>query len=211
MVYGEKYILERIRGGKYSRIDVFEKHIDSHHGATLFLTIRDEDNANAVQRMKDFCATSAGDFTVYLRQTNAGSWRMAEIVKIHLSRALAQLNSNATTADVESIVNARISEILSEQEREKTLRDLQEENERLKAPLERITYVVENIVTRWIPPAPATKFEPINGTEDVNLEELNKAVAGLIQKFTGAGLIALNAKLDKEPETVKMVRQFVGI
>lgn len=208
-MYGEVFILDRVKNGNYGRIDIFDKHVDTHVGATIFLTIREKNPADALRRMQEFCKSSTGDFTVFLRRYDGQHWNSAEVIKLHLSQSLATAPINGNI-DVESLVNARMSAYIAEMNHKNELERLREENARLTQPMERIMFVLEGVVSRFIGGGAATGT-PINGTADVNEQALNEAFAGLVQKFGTAGIIKLNAYLNENPETVGMVKNFAKL
>jgi hypothetical protein len=213
MIYGEQYIIDRVRAGNYGRIDIFEGHINTHQGASIFMTIREDSPEHAVLRMQEFCTTSTGSFTVYLRKRHNTAFNMSEVVKIDLVHSLQKfVPGEISPANNEAIINSRIDAILKERERVAELDKLRAENESLKQPMEKISFLLGAVIERFIPSAaPANLQAPINGTEDVDLDTLNKAVAGLLQKFTAEGIILLNSKLNSDPGAVAFVKNYVGL
>lgn len=208
MIYGEQYILDRVRGGLYGRIDIFEGHVNTHQGANIFMTIREDSPEHAVDRMREFCKTSTGSFTVFLRKRHNTAFKDSEVVKIDLVHSLERVqNSPSTSADTEAIINSRLDAILKERDARAEMDRLREENQALKQPMEKISFLLGAVIERFLPGQQPATYEPaINGTEDVDLETLNKAVAGLLKKFTAEGLILLNQKLDAEPAAVSFVK-----
>lgn len=209
MIYGQDYIVNRVKEGTHGRIDIFPKHIDTHQGATIFLTIREENPERAVSRMEDFCKSAQGDFTVYLRRYAGQSWNSAEVVHIHISRELAKITpvngTGFSQADIELIVNERLEKARREQMAADELQRLKDENARLTQPMERIMFILEGVVSKFIPsqePAPI-----MNGTSATNDDQLNNALAGLIQKFSAPGIVKLNAYLEKNPAMITMVKE----
>lgn len=209
MQYGEVFILNRVENGNYGRIDIFHNHIETHTGATIFLTIREKNPADALRRMREFCKNSKGDFTVFLRRYDGQHWNSAEVIKIHLSHSLATSPVNGNI-DVESLVNARMNAFISEMNHKNELERLREENARLTQPMERIMFVLEGVVSKFIGGQPVAGT-PINGTGNIDEQALNEAFAGLVQKFGAAGVIKLNAYLNENPETVGMVKNFAKL
>lgn len=212
-IYGEQYILDRVRAGNYGRIDIFEGHINTHQGASIFMTIREDSPEHAVSRMQEFCKTSSGAFTVYLRKRHNTAFNMSEVVKIDLVHSLQKFApGEMSAASNEAIINSRIDAILKERDRVNELERLRQENEALKQPMEKISFLLGAVIERFLPGQNQPVYEaPINGTEDVDLDELNQAVAGLLKKFTAQGIILLNAKLDQDPSAVSFVKNYVGL
>lgn len=208
------YLEERVKAGEYGRIDIFSGHIEHHKGHNPFLTIRESDPGKTAERIALFCAQNLGDFTVYLRAYAGQAWSNAEMMRVHLSRVPAVQGAQPGTGnfDVEAEVQARLERIRNQEAAEKRLADLEAENQRLQDPLNKLAFVGEILLARFMgtaaPDAPAAAMQ---GTPDQDKAELQAAVAGLIAKFGKPGVIALNKKLDADPGAVAFVKNYAGI
>lgn len=212
MIWGAQYLIQRVESQDYGRIDIFTGHIDDHKGHHPFLTLREKDDngAKMVERVRNFLRDVSGQYTVYLRPYHNAPWPQAEKLYIDVIKELAPVNGTPTQMDVEALVNQRITDHMAAVERDRVLRELKEENERLKNPVERIALLAEMVISKYVKPdaIPAT----VQGTTaNVNTDDFQKAVNGLVQKFTAAGIIKLNRQLDENPHMIQLVKDYVRI
>ena len=67
-------------------------------------------------------------------------------------------------------------------------------------------FILEGVVSKFLP---SQEPSPImNGTSVTNDEELNNALAGLIQKFSAPGIVKLNAYLENNSSMITMVKEY---
>lgn len=210
--WGANYFIQRVENGEYGRLDIFQGHIDDHKGHHPFLTLREENAERMRTRVRQFIEDSQGYYTVYLRPYHNAPWNSAEKLFIDVQKQLAPVNGQPRQLDIENLVNQRIGERMAEIERARVLDELKAENERLKNPVERLAVLVEMVVSKYVAPAAAPGTPPINGTPgEVDAAEFQKAVNGLVQKFTAAGVIKLNKQLDEQPQMIKLVKDYVRL
>jgi hypothetical protein len=212
-VQSGQYLENRVQAGNYGRIDIFSGHIDTHQGHNPFLTIRETDPSKTAERVTQFCSNNLGDFTIYLRAYSGQAWGNAEKMRVHLSRVPAvsdsgQLNGNF---DLEQEIQRRLSEIRATEEAAKRLEELQAENARLQDPLQKLAFVGEILLAKFVGTIPGQATgQPLNGTASTT-EELQQAVNGLVNKFGRSGVVTLNKKLDESPEMIQLVKNYAGI
>jgi hypothetical protein len=207
--WGAAYLLQRVEQGTYGRVDIFQGHIDDHKGHHPFLTLREENPDRMNSRVRQFVEDSGGAYTVYLRPYHNAPWNMAEKLFIDVQKQLAPIQGDTRAIDVEAVINTRIATKMAEIERQREIEDLRAENERLKNPVERLALLAEIVVSKYVKhePTPAT----VQGSSNVNPDKFQNAVNGLTQKFTAAGLIRLNERLDEQPHMIKLVKDYANL
>jgi len=218
MIFDRDYILKRIIDNKnVQRVDVFEGHIEK--GANPFYRIggRSEDNASFERNIQSLILNDNihANFTFFLRSEKQHI-RTADRVQVKLGSSALQGSTQPTNAVGSDELNRMVDERIAAIKNAEDIQALREENESLKSPLNKASYlfeiIIEKVAERYGPKSAVT---PMNGAvkrDEIfvdNEEELTESLEFLTQAFGVDGINKIADKLKNDPSKIDLLKNLI--
>jgi len=218
MIYDKEYFLERINANNYERLEITEGHNEKLTHPVLISLKGQEVVKDGAKR---FAETSAGRYTIWCRDKEQQPAKSAQRFFIDINNAgLTKYEAPAAPAmngapDLEKLrreISAQVRAEIKAEQAEARLKELEEENERLKKLSSRgevfLNSAVDLIEKRFF--EKRRPVDPVmNGT--VKSEELAEAYEDLTDLFTPQGVVKLAKLLKNDPNATTFVKNYAKL